>query len=191
MLPTSLSACTAVNQELPFPYQKDVPIRALHPRRREQVQLGQRALGRQVSALTQGPGFHLALWPPVIPSSLRNRPHSSSLVAVLISLHTPRMSTWRRPSNSGSRNGAQERVATACSAWGVRTGPCRQADRQIDRRPWDPRLCFLPAVWSSSSVTCWDPCLLTSGLGWCWRLPVCEHRPLPPSLEAVPLLSGL
>ena len=74
---------------------------------------------------------------------------------------------------------------------GVRTGPCRQADRQIDRRPWDPRLCFLLAVWSSSSVTCWDPCLLTSGLGWCWRLPVCEHRPLPPSLEAVPLLSGL
>lgn len=52
--------------------------------------------------------------------------------------HTHRMSTWRLTSNSGSRRGAQEGVAAACSAWGVRTGPCRQADRKIDRRPWDP-----------------------------------------------------
>lgn len=43
-----------------------------------QVQLGQRTSGQQVSALTQGPGIHLALWPLVIPSSLRSRLSSSS-----------------------------------------------------------------------------------------------------------------
>ena len=46
--------------------------------------------------------------------------------------HTHRMSTWPLTSNSGSRRDAQERAATAQSAWGVRTGPCRQTDRKIE-----------------------------------------------------------
>ena len=70
----------------------------------------------------------------------------------------------------------------------VRAGPRRQADRQMEA-PGTPVL--LPASRVAQQLSHLLGALFAHLGAGCWRLLVCEHRPLPPSLESVPLLSGV
>lgn len=81
-------------------------------------------------------------------------------------------------------------VATAHTAWGglVRTGPRRHTNRQMEA-PGTPVL--LPASRVAQQLSHLLGALFAHLGPGCWRLLVCEHGPLPPSLEAVPLLSGV
>ena len=80
--------------------------------------------------------------------------------------------------------------ATAHTAWGgaVRTGPCRQTDGQMEAAGTPVLLPASRPVQQLSHLLGAPSAHLGAG---CWCLLVCEHRPLPPSLEAAPLLSGI
>lgn len=109
---TSLADCTAASQELPFLYQKSVPLGAR--RRAGRARLGQRAWGRQLPALTRG-RVCVSLRGRLSFRQSHEQTASSSRVSAVVSLHTHRMSMRRLSSNSGSRTDAQ---AGAHAGWG-------------------------------------------------------------------------